>query len=148
MQYPMRWALAILWLPVILATSAFGTPAKASGSALQALKQSAPKYTATTVKSLTSEPKKWDGKRVAVEGTIEEYEERTSKAGHDYSKFRLAMPEVKERVAVFSFTHLGLANGKKAKVHGLFQETKKVGEATYKNEIDASKPKGSVTVLP
>jgi hypothetical protein len=138
-----------LWLPALLAASVAAAPAKpAAATKPVAGKTAVPKFTRTTVRALLGEPKKWDGKLVEVEGTVEEYEQRTSKAGHEYSKFRLAMPDVKERAAVFSFNHLGLANGKKAKVRGLFQETKKVGEATFKNEIDASKPKGSVVVLP
>src|SRR5438045_681202 len=117
MHNRLQRVLIPLGFAALLAASAVAAPSKpAPATKPAAAKPAALKFTQTTVKTLLAEPKKWDKKPVAVEGTVAEYEQRTSAAGHDYSKFKLMMPDVKEGVAVFSFTHLGLAGGKKVRV--------------------------------
>ncbi|HRI44522.1 MAG TPA: cytochrome c maturation protein CcmE [Fimbriimonadaceae bacterium] len=96
-----------------------------------------------TVEALLKNAKAHDGKTVAVIGTVTEYNEKTSKRGNPYVTFKLK--GTKEVAAVYLQGRLKKAckNGDTVIVEGKFVREKKVGEAVYKNEIDATPAKGA-----
>lgn len=85
---------------------------------------------------------KFDQKLVAVEGTVAKFEARKSRAGNDYLLFDLTSG--KDTVHVYSFGKMATPakNGAKVRVIGVFRVTKKLGQRTVKNEIDASPKRG------
>jgi DNA polymerase III alpha subunit len=99
-----------------------------------------------TVVELLKDGKKFDQKTVVVVGVMDKFEQRTSKAGHAYFVFRLKdktkwvnvygkgtfQPPVKPPVI----------NGDKVEVNGKFRVEKKVGDRTFRNEIEVDAKSG------
>lgn len=96
-----------------------------------------------TVEALLKNAQTHDGKTVTVIGTVAEYKEKTSKKGNPYVTFKLK--GAKETASVYLQGRLKKAckDGDTVVVEGKFSKEKKVGEATYKNEIDATAAKGA-----
>ena len=94
----------------------------------------------TTVAAILKEPDRFHKKLVQVEGKISDYKEKTSRAGNAYTTFKLEQGE--QKITVFSYGHLNLQNGDEVVVVGRFYKEKRVGRATFKNEIDASPREG------
>jgi DNA polymerase III alpha subunit len=90
---------------------------------------------AVSVQALTQDPGRYDGKVVAVVGTITAYRERVSDAGNPYTTFRLT--DGVASVAVFIWNKQGLSNGQKVLVTGAFAQVGRTGTSTYDNEIQA-----------
>lgn len=90
------------------------------------------------VSEVLKDPAKYDGKAVAVKGTVAEFKARTSKAANDYVVFDLV--EGKDHLAVYGQGKLQKApkDGDKVTVTGKYAKERKVGSRTFKNEIDAS----------
>lgn len=104
-----------------------------------------------TVEALLKNAKTHDGKAVTVIGTVSDYKEKTSKRGNPYVTFKLK--GAKEIASVYLQGRLKKAckNGDVVIVEGKFVREKKVGDVLYKNEIDATAPKGGndrVKVVP
>jgi hypothetical protein len=102
-----------------------------------------------TVSELIKDRDKWDGKHVEVTAKAEGYEERTSKRGNKYTVLKLVEGEVK--VSIWMKGHPAPAdapkNGGKAQAIGIFRKEKKLGQMTFKNEIDVSPVKGKPFAL-
>lgn len=94
----------------------------------------------TTISAIQKEPSKFDKKLVQVEGKVEQLEKRVSRSGNEYTTFRLKSGG--QEVNVFTYGHPNIANGDTVEVIGRYQKEKKVGNTTYKNEIDASAREG------
>jgi len=90
-----------------------------------------------SVADLLQNPERYDGKTVIVEGKIISYQERFSRRGNPYTTFRLE--DNGFSVAVFAWGHLGLKDGLRVRVSGVFQKVKQVGRYTFYNEINAYK---------
>jgi len=90
-----------------------------------------------SVADLLQNPERYDGKTVIVEGKIISYQERFSRRGNPYTTFRLE--DNGFSVAVFAWGHLGLKDGLRVRVSGVFQRVKRVGRYTFYNEISADK---------
>ncbi len=91
-----------------------------------------------TVKELQAETKKFDGKEVAVTGNVESFKQKVSRAGNDYFTFKLVDKDDKKKL-VNVFGHEKpketLKDGQTLTVTGTFRLEKKVGDNTFKNEI-------------
>ncbi len=88
-----------------------------------------------SVADLLQNPERYDGKTVIVEGKITSYQERLSRRGNPYTTFRLE--DNGFSVAVFAWGYLGLKDGSRVRVSGVFQRVKRVGRYTFYNEISA-----------
>ena len=88
-----------------------------------------------TVRGLTQDPDRYDGKVVVVVGKIANYRERLSDAGNPYATFRLT--DGGASVAVFIWNKQGLADGQKVRVTGAFAKVGQAGAMTFEHEIQA-----------
>ncbi len=97
----------------------------------------------TTVAAILKEPDKFHRKRVQVEGKVDDLKKKTSRAGNDYTTFKLESDD--KHLNVFSYGHLNIEEDDTVIVVGVFYKEKRVGRSVFKNEIDASpKVGGSV----
>lgn len=90
----------------------------------------------TTVGDVLSNPDKYDGKMVQVEGKAVYPKFKVSKKGKPYTIFKLK--DADNTLTVFSFGTLSIKEGNKVRVMGRYQKVKQVGRYTFYNEIDAS----------
>lgn len=101
-------------------------------------------YTATflTVDAVMKNTKKYNEKEVTVRGRLDKYKKKTSKSGNKYTTFELK-GETKS-INVYMRDHLPKdpKTGDVVEVMGVFRESKTVGSATFKNEIDVTKVAG------
>ena len=88
-----------------------------------------------TLRALVQDPDQYDGKVVAVVGTVTAYRERVSDAGNPYTTFRLTDGD--SSIAVFIWNRQGLSNGQKVRVTGAFAKVRHTGPITFDNEIQA-----------
>lgn len=91
-----------------------------------------------TVKELRANVKKFDTKEISVSGRVENFKQKTSRTGNDYFTF-LLVDKVDRTKAIHVY-----GRGKALKplltkdlvlVTGTFRTEKKVGDMTFKNEI-------------
>jgi hypothetical protein len=94
----------------------------------------------TTVAAILEDPDRFHKKLVQVEGKVSDYKEKVSRAGNAYTTFKLVQQD--QKITVFSYGHLNLENNNEVVVVGRFYKEKRVGRATFKNEIDASAREG------
>lgn len=89
-----------------------------------------------TVADLLDKGKKFDKKDVVVTGTVDKFEQRTSKGGRPYVVFNL-QDKQKRWVMVYGPGTLTPAakNGDKVKVTGKFELEHHAGKRVFKNEI-------------
>lgn len=94
------------------------------------------------VPALLKDPAKFDGKPVAVTGKVQEFRQRTSRAGNKYFTFKLG--EGKETVNVYGRGELKppVKYGDRVTATGTFRKEKKLRDFTVKNEIDVSPKSG------
>lgn len=94
------------------------------------------------VGELMKSPAKYDKKVVSVTGKILQYQERVAKTSQKpYTVFKLTDGKVTVNVYLRNRPATKVKNGDKATVTGTFALEKKVGNNTFKNEIDASNDK-------
>jgi hypothetical protein len=100
-----------------------------------------------TVADLLAKADAYHDKQVKTTGTVENFQQKTSRAGNDYFTFRISEgPKGQEkRVNVYGHGKLEPKpeNGVTATVTGLYRKEKKSGDIVFKNEIEA-KPKDIV----
>ncbi len=94
----------------------------------------------TTIAAIQKDPDKFHKKLVQVEGKISDYKEKTSRAGNTYTTFKLEQDG--QKLTVFSYGHLKLRDGDAVVVVGRYYKERRVGRATFRNEIDASSREG------
>ncbi|MFN3689405.1 MAG: hypothetical protein ACK4UU_00595 [Fimbriimonadales bacterium] len=94
----------------------------------------------TTVAALLKEPDKFHRKLVEVEGEVDDLKKKTSRVGNPYTTFKLDSEN--KQVTVFSYGHLPISENDKVVVIGKFYKERRVGRATFTNEIDASPKEG------
>ncbi len=90
----------------------------------------------TTVGDILSNPDKYDGKMVRVEGNVISIKFKTSKKGNPYTILNLS--DTGDTLTVFSFGTLSIKDDDSVRVMGRYQKVKQVGRYTFYNEIDAS----------
>lgn len=91
----------------------------------------------TPAEKILADKNSYDGKEVSVSGTVSaDLKLKKSKAGKDYTTFSLQGDSGK-RIKVFIWGRLKIQGGQKVRVTGIFHKVKKVGEHTFRNEIEA-----------
>lgn len=95
------------------------------------------------VDALLAKAKDHDKKTVTVTGTVQKFEAKTSRKGNKYTTFELKGD--KQVINVYMRDHLKnpVKNGDKVSVTGIFRVEKKVGDRTFKNEVDATAAAGT-----
>lgn len=92
----------------------------------------------TSVSEILSNPDKYDGKIVKVEGRIQSLKFNTSKKGNSYTTL-VVVDHSNNSLNVFSFGTLSINRGDSVMVTGRYQKVKRVPPRyTFYNEIDAS----------
>ena len=89
-----------------------------------------------TIKEILSNPNKYDGQEVTIQGKATKIKPRTSKKGNDYTTFTLRDESGKS----MNFYTRGLpllAEGQKVTVTGIYEKVKRVGRQTFHNEVKA-----------
>ncbi|MDW8105843.1 MAG: hypothetical protein RMK45_00020 [Armatimonadota bacterium] len=94
----------------------------------------------TSVAAILKDPDKFHRKLVQVEGTVSDLKKKVSRAGNEYTTFKLNSEG--KQLAVFSYGHLNIQDEDKVIVIGKFYKEKRVGRSVFKNEIDASPKEG------
>lgn len=93
----------------------------------------------TTVAAILKDPDNFHKKLVQVEGKVSDIKKRTSRAGNKYTTFKLGE---KQTLTVFTYGHPDIEDGDEVVVIGRFFKERRVGNNTFKNEIDASTREG------
>ena len=91
----------------------------------------------TTVCQLVAKPASFDHQNVTLQGTIAALRETTSRAGNDYTTFKLQDGTCS--VTVFTWGHPSLTNSDPVRVDGVFETEHHQGRYTFYNEIQATK---------
>jgi hypothetical protein len=81
-------------------------------------------------------PTAFDGRHVTVSGTVRSVLVKTSHRGNDYEAFSLCE---KSCLKVFTWGHPQIREGQRLEIKGTFQAVKRVGQYTFRNEIEADK---------
>ncbi|OLC13238.1 MAG: hypothetical protein AUH29_13025 [Candidatus Rokubacteria bacterium 13_1_40CM_69_27] len=85
---------------------------------------------------ILSDPDRFDGKIVTLSGTVTHLKSRVSQRGNAYSTFDLS--DGRRAITVFAFGESPCANGRRARVEGLFQKVKRQGRYTFSHQVDAT----------
>ncbi|RYG22396.1 hypothetical protein EON82_17210 [bacterium] len=99
-------------------------------------------YEVAKVSAVVKNPAKFDGKKLSIKGKVAKFKAKTSKAGNPYFTFKLE--EGKEQISVYGRGKLKSEpkNGDTVTVSGKFAKEKKLGDLTFKNEIDVTEKPG------
>ena len=105
-------------------------------AALAAVASSIPAIAAQplTVAAVLRDPLTYNGRHVDVSGTVRGIRAKTSARGNAYETFSLCDGSC---LHVFAWGRPTLRAGARATVHGTFAATKRVGNYTFHNEIEA-----------
>ncbi len=95
----------------------------------------------TTIADIIENPDNFDGKFVEFVGTVDNIQNKTSRAGNPYTVMTVSDGEYS--IKVFSFGTYKFALGTYVRVKGTFAKVKQVGRYTFYNEVDATN--GSIT---
>jgi hypothetical protein len=89
-----------------------------------------------SVQGILSNPDKYDGQEVSLQGKATKIKVKTSKKGNEYTTFTLTS-ESGKGLNIFTFGHPAITEGQKVTVTGIYQKVKKVGRYTFYNEVEA-----------
>jgi hypothetical protein len=103
-----------------------------------------------SVKQLQSDPKRYDGKQITIRGSLDKFEQRTSRAGNAYFLFKLL--DKSDKTAVVNVFGRGKLeklpkHGSLFEVKGIYRVAKKLGNRVYKNEIETKPEHVTVSKL-
>jgi hypothetical protein len=91
----------------------------------------------TTVDKILADKNSYDGKEVSVSGTVSaNLKFKTTKGGKDYTTFSL-LGDSGRRINVFIWGKLKFKGGQKVRVTGIYHKVMRVGQSTFRNEIEA-----------
>jgi len=93
---------------------------------------------------LVAKPGSFDHQNVTLQGSVAGLRETTSRAGNDYTTFKLQDQAGSCAVSVFTWGHPALTNSGHVRVEGKFETEHHQGRYTFYNEVEATK----VTPLP
>lgn len=92
----------------------------------------------TSVSEILSNPDKYDGKMVHVEGRVQSLKFSTSKKGNPYTTFMVVDPS-NNSLNVFTFDTLSINRGDSVTVTGRYHKVKQVPpKLTFYNEIEST----------
>src|SRR5260370_12479396 len=81
--------------------------------------------------AILAAPERYDGRSVALEGTVTHLSGLVSQRGHAYCT--LDLRDGTGAIRVFSFATTSCTDGMSASVEGLFERAKRVGQYTFHN---------------
>ena len=91
----------------------------------------------TIVDKILADKNSYDGKEVSVSGTVSaNLKFKTTKGGKDYTTFSL-LGDSGRRINVFIWGKLKFKGGQKVRVTGIYHKVMRVGQSTFRNEIEA-----------
>jgi len=93
-----------------------------------------PSASPTRIADILAAPASFDGKHLTVNGNVQQLSAKTSRRGNAYTTFDLCDASC---IHVYSYGHPKIANGQTLTVNGTFFADKHVGNADFKNELDA-----------
>jgi DNA polymerase III alpha subunit len=88
-----------------------------------------------TVKTVMSDPARYDGQAVILAGTVNALDARVSKRGNAYYTFKL--DDGSGRVNVFAFGQPPCPSGSRVAIDGTFRRVKQVSGHTFHDQVDA-----------
>jgi DNA polymerase III alpha subunit len=88
-----------------------------------------------SVKTILSDPGRFDGQAVTLGGTVTQLDARVSKRGNSYYTFKL--DDGSGRITVFSFGQPPCPSPNRVTVDGEFRHVKRVGAHTFYDQVDA-----------
>jgi hypothetical protein len=95
----------------------------------------------TIVDKILADKNSYDGKEVSVSGTVSaNLKFKTTKGGKDYTTFSL-LGDSGRRINVFIWGKLKFKGGQKVRVTGIYHKVMRVGQSTFRNEIEATEIK-------
>jgi uncharacterized protein YdeI (BOF family) len=97
-----------------------------------------------TVCSIAANRAGFDHQNVTLQGTVVALKETRSRAGNDYTTFKLQDPSGGCSMSIFTWGHPTITNDNHVRVEGVFETEHHQGRYTFYNEVEATK----VTPLP
>jgi len=94
--------------------------------------------TEATVEEIMANKDSYDGKEVAVSGTVSTPKFKASRAGKAYMTFPI-LGDSGDRINILKWGDMKLKPGKKVSVKGIYRKTMKLGKYTFRDLIEASK---------
>jgi hypothetical protein len=88
---------------------------------------------------LAAKPVSFDHQNVTLQGNVSALRETTSRAGNDYTTFKLRDQGGSCAVDIFTWGHPPLANNSRVRVDGVFETEHHQGRYTFYNEVQATK---------
>ena len=88
-----------------------------------------------TVKTVMSDPARYDGQAVSMAGTINALDARVSRRGNAYYTFKL--DDGSGRVNVFAFGQPPCPSVSRVAIDGTFRRVKQVSGHTFHDQVDA-----------
>ena len=89
-----------------------------------------------SVQVILSNPERYAGHEVTLQGKAYKIKPRTSKSGNDYTAFRLKDNSGKS-INILSRGYPLLAEGQKVIVTGIYRKTERIGRHTFHGVVDA-----------
>jgi DNA polymerase III alpha subunit len=89
-----------------------------------------------SVQEILSNPDKYDGQEVTLQGKATKIRPKTSQKGNEYTTLTL-MDESGKGLNIFTWGHPKITDGQRITITGIYQKVKKVGRYTFYNEIEA-----------
>jgi len=105
----------------------------------------APVLAADSIDAIIANPASFDGKHVAVTGTVDNVKMKTSRRGNDYTTFDLCQTQC---VHVYAHGHANVTKGATVSVTGDFVASRTIGTFTVTNQITADDDTGIATPAP
>lgn len=94
-----------------------------------------------TVKTLLTAPERYHRQEVTLTGAAQVVTPKTSQRGHSYMTFQLRDASG-QPLTVFTWGHPRLNSGDRVQVTGIFEQPKRVGPHTFRNQVGAKEIKG------
>jgi len=88
-----------------------------------------------SVKTILSDPGRFDGQAVTLGGTVTQLDARVSRRGNAYYTFKL--DDGSGRIAVFAFGQPPCPSPSRVTVDGEFRHVKRVSGHTFHDQVDA-----------
>ncbi len=97
----------------------------------------APEYIDVTIEEVVTNPKKYNEKKVTLEGKVKEYKYTTSSKGEPFTLFKLIDNDNNEVRVYYEDKHLPFSKGDQVRISGRYRKHKKYLFFKIKNIIKA-----------
>ena len=93
-----------------------------------------------TVTTVLTAPERYDRQEVTLTCTAQAVSPKTSRRGNPYTTFQLRDTSG-QALTVFTWGHPTMKSGDRVQVTGIFEQIKRVGTYTFRNQVDAKEIK-------